>query len=71
METKKITSEEITPRIPGVPEDAELVGFDGAVAYLRSTSRGLVYIAQGGSVWALPLDPRNDTPEESRESRSA
>ncbi len=56
METGNVTTKRSTQGIRGLPEDTEIVGYDGGVTFLRSPSRGLVYIAQGTTVWALPMD---------------
>ena len=39
---------------PRLPEDARLLGYNRDVGFFLSESAGLVYVVQGGLVWAFP-----------------
>jgi hypothetical protein len=54
----------------GLPADSEIVGFDGDVAYLRSASQNVVFIAQGATVWSIPMTPQNDAPADEDQSEA-
>jgi hypothetical protein len=64
METATVTNTQSTQGTRGLPEDAEIVGYDGGVTFFRSPSRGLVYVAQGTSVWALQMTDAGDQRQE-------
>jgi hypothetical protein len=43
-----------TIRVPQLPEDARLLGYNRDVGFFLSELLGLVYVVQSGVVWALP-----------------
>ena len=43
-----------TVRVPRLPEDAQLLGYNRDVGFFLSELLGLVYVVQSGLVWAFP-----------------
>ena len=51
---------------PRLPEDAHLLGYNRDVGFFLSESAGLVYVVQGGVIWAFPRvagPPREESTE--------